>query len=139
MLNKIRKMLKQQEGFTLVELMIVVVILGIISGIGIQQYGRVQENARNAANDANIRIIKSAAQMWAMTTSEEIDDSYDKPTSDNVEYLKKAGFLDSVPQNPWGEKDDRVYKLGYKENDNGVVEIKVVFETQQPASETKTP
>ncbi|NMB01143.1 MAG: prepilin-type N-terminal cleavage/methylation domain-containing protein, partial [Firmicutes bacterium] len=42
MLNKIRKILKQQEGFTLVELMIVVVILGIISGIGIQQYGKVQ-------------------------------------------------------------------------------------------------
>ena len=37
MLKKLRKMLKKQEGFTLVELMIVVVILGILAGIGVQQ------------------------------------------------------------------------------------------------------
>ena len=45
MLRKIRKMLKHQEGFTLVELMIVVVILGILAGVGIQQYGNVQAKA----------------------------------------------------------------------------------------------
>jgi len=63
MLKKIRQMLKGQEGFTLVELMIVVVILGIISGIGIQQYGQVQKRAQIAAHNANVRIIEGAIQM----------------------------------------------------------------------------
>jgi type IV pilus assembly protein PilA len=46
MLKKLRKMLKKQEGFTLVELMIVVVILGILAGIGVQQYANVQERGQ---------------------------------------------------------------------------------------------
>ena len=66
MLRKIRKMLQHQEGFTLVELMIVVVILGILAGVGIQQYGRVQENARISAHNANVRIIMSSVQMMLM-------------------------------------------------------------------------
>lgn len=64
MLQKIRRMLKNQEGFTLVELMIVVVILGIISGIGIQQYGQVQTRAKVSAHNANVRIIEGAIQMY---------------------------------------------------------------------------
>ena len=64
MLKKIRKLLKQQEGFTLVELMIVVVILGILSGIGVQQYGKIQEKAKHSVDEANIRIIEGAAECF---------------------------------------------------------------------------
>ena len=64
MLRKIRKLLKKQEGFTLVELMIVVVILGILAGIGVQQYGNIQERAREAAHAANKKVLTNAANMW---------------------------------------------------------------------------
>ena len=64
MLRKIRKLLKKQEGFTIVELMIVVVILGILAGIGVQQYGNIQERARKAADDANKKVLTNAANMW---------------------------------------------------------------------------
>ena len=64
MLRKIRKLLKKQEGFTLVELMIVVVILGILAGIGVQQYGNIQERARKAADEANKKVLTNAANMW---------------------------------------------------------------------------
>ena len=94
MLKKIRKLLKQQEGFTLVELMIVVVILGILSGIGIQQYGNIQEKARERVDDANIRIIEGAARLFLM--AEEEDDL----TIDN---LVKNGYLEEEPESPWGD------------------------------------
>lgn len=125
MLKKLRKMLKQQEGFTLVELMIVVVILGIISGIGIQQYGRVQESAKVSANQANIRIIKSAAQMYVMMA-----DAIESTAEDGNDIKKLVGtdgdgFLEKVPDDPWNEGTNPAYILKFKVNDNGTIAIEV--------------
>lgn len=71
MLKKIRKMLKSQEGFTLVELMIVVVILGILAGVGIQQYGNVQERARQGVDKTNIKMIANAVRMYQLLKNED--------------------------------------------------------------------
>ena len=125
MLKKLRKLLKQPEGFTLVELMIVVVILGIISGIGIQQYGRIQEQARRSAHEANKRVIRSAAQLWVMTTSEDVADS--EASVKNVEDLVDAGYLDAYPKDPWKPDDpeSQIYEVGYTVKENGIVDIDV--------------
>ena len=69
MLKKLRKMLKKQEGFTLVELMIVVVILGILAGIGVQQYANVQQRAKEAADEANRKVLTNATNMWLILGS----------------------------------------------------------------------
>lgn len=97
MLNRIRKMLKQQEGFTLVELMIVVVILGIISGIGIQQYGNVQKRARDTAHVANHRIISSATQMYLLMNPPANDETLEDI---KITHVIDAGFLEGIPTNP---------------------------------------
>lgn len=94
MLKKFRKMLKKQEGFTLVELMVAVVILGILAGIGVQQYGRIQRDAKIAAHNANVRIITNAANMYIMMHNED-------PGS--VEALAEKSFLQKpVPKPPAG-------------------------------------
>ena len=94
MLKKLRKMLKKQEGFTLVELMIVVVILGILAGIGVQQYVNVQERAKGAAHNANLRIISSAANMYVMLEGK---------APGSIQELEDKGYLQEVPDNPFGE------------------------------------
>ena len=114
MLRKIRKMLKHQEGFTLVELMIVVVILGILAGVGIQQYGAVQENARRSVNQANIRMIANAVRMYQVMTG--LDPTDSEPDTDAVwEKLKPHG-LDARPNSPW--TNDGVYEV--KATDTGI-------------------
>lgn len=59
MLNYLTKM-RNKKGFTLVELMVVVVIIGILVAIAIPVYGSTQENARLRAHQANIRTIEGA-------------------------------------------------------------------------------
>lgn len=101
MLRKIRKLLKKQEGFTLVELMIVVVILGILAGIGVQQYGNIQKRAREAAHAANKKVLTNAANMWLI-----MDGDFGEDTE--VEFKGKendlAQYVDEWPTVPGSDE-----------------------------------
>ncbi|WP_276557847.1 prepilin-type N-terminal cleavage/methylation domain-containing protein [Dethiobacter alkaliphilus] len=66
MFKQIQKARKNQKGFTLVELMVVVVIIGVLVAIAIPIYGTVTQTAQDNAHEANIRTIKGAVQMLAM-------------------------------------------------------------------------
>lgn len=59
----IRQMIKTRNGFTLVELMVVVVVLGILAGIAVQRMGDVRDRAETAAREANVRLLLGAANL----------------------------------------------------------------------------
>ncbi len=108
MLRKIRKLLKKQEGFTLVELMIVVVILGILAGIGVQQYGNIQKRAREAAHDANKKVLTNAANMWLIMNDGFEGDSevFDAEENDLV-----PQYVDEWPMNPYSNEQNYVVTI----------------------------
>lgn len=105
MLKKLRKMLKKQEGFTLVELTIVVVILGILAGIGVQQYGNVQQRAKKAADEANRKVLTNATHMWLILGPGPDEDEFE----DGVYKVKVedlvSQYLDKWPDYPLNEKE----------------------------------
>ena len=53
-----------EKGFSLIELMVGVVIVGILIAIAIPVYYGVQRTAAENAHDANVRTFKGAASVW---------------------------------------------------------------------------
>lgn len=64
--------LMNKKGFSLVELMIVVVIMGILIAVAIPLYGAVTKNANNKTCSNNIKSIKSNAATYASTYNEHV-------------------------------------------------------------------
>jgi len=121
MLRKIRKLLKKQEGFTLVELMIVVVILGILAGIGVQQYGNIQERAKKAADEANRKVLTNAANMWLIMNGGFDGENEATKTFDGEENELVPDYVDEWPRNPYTNDKDYVVTITktVKEEDDG--------------------
>lgn len=83
---------KDNRGFTLVELMVVVVIIGVLTAIAIPVYNASTEKAEAGACEANLRMIDSAIQQYKMNEG-------NAPT--DIEALGDY-FLDGVPHCPSG-------------------------------------
>ena len=64
MRKKIEELRNKEEGFTLVELLAVIVILGIIVAIAIPAIGNVIEKTRTNADEAEVEMIVDAARLY---------------------------------------------------------------------------
>ena len=57
-----------RRGFTLIEIMIVVLIIGILLAIAVPNFVKARESARTKSCVSNLQQIQSAKQQWAMDT-----------------------------------------------------------------------
>jgi prepilin-type N-terminal cleavage/methylation domain-containing protein len=57
---------RTERGFTLIELMIVLVILGLLTGLAVPHSLRARHTGRKRACVANMRVVDCAKQQWAM-------------------------------------------------------------------------
>lgn len=101
----LKRLMKSKKGFTLVELMVVVIILGILVAIAIPIYNNVTFDAKAKACAANIRTLEGAINMYFAQNNE-----YPKQIEDLNPFIKD---LDSI-KCPFGKE----YKLA--NNGNGI-------------------
>ena len=59
-------MLRTQKGFTLIELMIVVVIIGILAAIAIPNFIAMQNRAKEGSTKANMHTLQLAAEDYGV-------------------------------------------------------------------------
>ena len=63
----------KKKGFTLVEIMIVVAIIGLLAAIAIPNFVNARQKAMQNACIANLKQIQGAVQVWAIDNSQAAD------------------------------------------------------------------
>ncbi len=102
-----RKARKNQKGFTLVELMVVVVIIGILTAIAIPQFSRVTERAERAGVEANLRTIEGTIMMYTADHGAPGDQQIGADPAGPIE-----SFLQLAPDGPVVEARYGIYDAG---------------------------
>lgn len=99
------------RGFTLIEIMVVVVILGILAGLIVPRIMSRPEEARRTKAALQIRSIESALKLYKLDTGiypgteQGLEALVKKPETGNApKKWREGGYLESakVPKDPWG-------------------------------------
>ena len=98
----------KMAGFTLVEIMIVVLIIGILLAIAIPNFVQAREAGRAKACIGNLKQIDSASQQYAMDNKLSDTQTVGSGGSAGVATLKTSGYLRNTPACPEGG----AYKVG---------------------------
>ena len=96
-MNKINKKNKQQ-GFTLVEILVVVAIIGILASIIVPKLTTKVDDARVQKAQHDIKTISSVLELYKL-------DKYSYPSSEQGLEALVGSYLDTLPKDPW----DRAY------------------------------
>ncbi|GAB6909457.1 pseudopilin, cryptic, general secretion pathway [Desulfosarcina cetonica] len=105
-----------RRGFTLIELMVVIVILGILAGLIVPRIMSRPEQAKRVKARMQIESISTALKLYKLdngaypTTEQGLQALVESPSSGNVpKNWRKGGYLEKgkVPSDPWS--NDFVY------------------------------
>jgi general secretion pathway protein G len=99
------------RGFTLIEIMVVITILGILAALIVPRVVGRTDDARLAATRQDIASVMQALKLYRLdngrypTTEQGLQALINKPTAEPVpNNWKQGGYLErsSVPRDPWG-------------------------------------
>jgi len=86
------------RGFTLVELLIVLLILGILIGLAVPRYLSALDTAKKNTFCSNVRNVLSAVEAWRMTTG---TTAYPDTNTLNASIIQSATYFSQIPINPY--------------------------------------
>jgi len=99
----------RQRGFTLIEIMIVVVILGILASIVVPNIMGSPDEARIVKVKQDLRVLEGALNLYKLdnftypSTDQGLEALVKKPVGQpEAKNWKKNGYIKKLPKDPWG-------------------------------------
>lgn len=103
-----KKNIKKKKGFTLIELIIVVAVLGILALIAVPKFGEIQKNSKKKADIASAKIIADTATRLVVEGT--IEDDADEDTRNEVKKTNDVGdALQDIPKVQYDNKEKEFY------------------------------
>ena len=100
---------KRRSGFTLIEIMVVLVIMGIMAALVVPRILGRTDDARITSAKADISSIMQALKLYKLdnmrypTTQQGLDALVKKTTLAPIpKDFKEGGYLEKLPNDPWG-------------------------------------
>ena len=109
-----------KKGFTLVELLAVLVILSVVSMLVFPNVVKIIANSKEKLYQSQIRDIESIGKNFAMEHTELLDSNHINPTYVTIDALKNAGYLemDKISNPKTGEEINGCVRIDYNETNN---------------------
>ena len=124
MLQWFLKKIHNRKGFTLVEMVVVIAILGILGAVAVPKYTVSRKEAADTVNGTNKKILQSAANMAVAdgTTAVTWNATTGKSTSGTA--LGWENYLQEWPEVPKGASESGNYQVEI--SSTGTVTVSVV-------------
>ncbi|TCK05320.1 type II secretion system major pseudopilin GspG [Phorcysia thermohydrogeniphila] len=103
-------MKKLRAGFTLIELMIVIVILGLLAALVAPKFLKSGEEAKVTTTQVQMKNVEQALKLYKLhnsvypTTEQGLKALVEKPETEPVPKNWKGPYMDEVPKDAWGNE-----------------------------------
>ncbi len=119
-----KRYLASQRGVTLIEMMVVIVIIGILSGVIYANYSSRPHQARMTRAGLEIRELQTALELYALdngtypSTEQGLEALASKPSSGKVpKYYPESGYMPRIPDDPWDNDYIYIYPGSHEDFD----------------------